>query len=395
MSLRPLSVLLAVWLGACGSSPPPPVAHVTLAAATPPHVTRAPSPIHVVIGGDVMPHRPRLDSVASITAALEPLAPLFRSADAAVVNYETATGDAPTNGPMSLVASPGWMRAVTGARITAFTLANNHACDLGPRGLEASIESAAALGVAGLGASEDDPWRSTVIAASNGKKLCAVAWTTFLNAKSCEAGGHLAIAKADRAGRLRVARAIAAAYQDGCDSVIAIAHGGEEYIAQTEGMMALAHAAADAGADAVIFHHPHIVSPLVVFQAEDGRRVPIFASLGNLVSNQGESWTPAYPPTQADRHVVYLNGWTRVGMIADLDIRLDQTPHVASFGYHLVFIDSDHVLDKSNPHPRIVARLLDPLADHTAIAKLSKDPQGPHQVFDDPCWLDRSPSPCH
>ena len=141
--------------------------------------------------------------------------------------------------------------------------------------------------------------------------------------RGCGDSPHLAIAKPTARDACARRKAVANAFHDGCDAVIAIVHGGEEYAPQTHAMMTLARAAAEAGADAVVFHHPHVVSPIVVYDTEDGRHVPIFASLGNLVSNQGESWTPDYPATQKDRHIVYLNGWTRLGMIADLQFRLD------------------------------------------------------------------------
>ena len=55
-----------------------------------------------------------------------------------------------------------------------------------------------------------------------------------------------------------------------------------------------------------------------VLATPDGRRVPIFESVGNLVSNQGESWKPAYLPVRKDRHVISLNAWTRLGVLAVL-----------------------------------------------------------------------------
>ena len=76
--------------------------------------------------------------------------------------------------------------------------------------------------------------------------------------------------------------------------------------------------AADAGADAVVVHHPHVPSPVRVYVARDGRKVPIFESVGNLVSNQGESYRASYPPVSPQR-LVSLNGWTRFGVIADLE----------------------------------------------------------------------------
>jgi 2',3'-cyclic-nucleotide 2'-phosphodiesterase (5'-nucleotidase family) len=286
------------------------------------------------------------------------------------------------------------MRAVRDDGVTALTLANNHSCDLGGRGLAASMRTAASLDLAAAGADSEQPWAARTLVARDGHRACVVAWTTFVNdhRPGCERSNHLAIAKPTREGRLRVAKAVADAITGGCDAVIAIFHGGQEYAPQTDAMRAMARAAAEAGADAVVIHHPHVVSPLEIATTEDGRRVPIFTSVGNLVSNQGESWTPAYPATQEDRHVVYLNGWTRLGMLADLELRLDpgaRRQHAVAWGYHLVFTDNDHVLDKSNPHPHIAARAVDATEDRAVIDKLARDERGPAAVFEDPCWIER------
>jgi len=386
--------MLGAWLGACTAAPahdPPRVAHVALAAAVP---VRAPDPprVRIVVGGDVIPHRPQLADPDSISRALAPLAPLFRSADAAIVNYETTTGDAARiAAPLSLAASPAWMRAIAADGATALTLANNHACDLGKSGLAASVHAAAALNVVALGASSEDPWTPQTIAERDGKRVCAIAWTTFVNDRrpGCASSGRLAIAKPNREGRARVAEAITEAFRS-CDALVAIVHGGQEYAPQTGAMMTLARAAADAGADVVVMHHPHVVSPIVVYGAADGRRVPIFSSLGNLATNQGESWTPSYPAVQRDRHIVYLNGWTRLGMLADFELRLGgDRQRAIAWGSHLVWLESDHVLDKSNPHPRMEARLLDAKTDARIVDKLSRDAAGP-RVFDDPCWIERT-----
>ncbi len=396
--MRLVWVALGLWLGGCTSAAPrqKSVAHSDVAAAVPQVVAPPPVHVRVIIGGDVIPHRPQLLEAESVSSALAPLAPLFHSADAAIVNYETSTGDIAhiDQTTLALAAKPAWMHAVVSANVTALTLANNHACDLGGRGLAASLDTANANAVTALGVDGTDPWAPKTLVSAGGRRVCAIAWTTFVNERkrpACADSGHLAIAKPDYDGRLRAAKAVANAFHEGCDAVIAIVHGGEEYAPQTPAMMTLARAGADAGADAVVMHHPHVVSPMVVHETEDGRRVPIFASLGNLVSNQGESWTPQYPATQKDRRIVYLNGWTRLGMLADLELRLDtRSPQkVVAFGSHLIFVESDHVLDKSNPHPRIVARPLDPDEDRAVIEKLSRDAAGPRAVFDDPCWIER------
>ena len=371
-------------------------AHPVIVAAAVPQVVAPPVvSVRVLLGGDVIPHRPQLVEPESVTSALEPLAALFRLADATVVNYETATGEVGAHvdpAMLALAAKPAWMRAVASSNVTALVLANNHACDLGAHGLAASIDTADAAGVTALGAGTGYGWEPKTIASKNGRRVCAVAWTTFVNEshRGCGDSPHLAIAKPDREGRLRAARAIANAFHEGCDAVVAIVHGGEEYQAQTHQMMNLARAVAEAGAIAVVMHHPHVVSPIVVYETEDGRKVPIYASVGNLVSNQGESWTPEYPATQKDRRVVYMNGWTRLGMIADLELSLGPRTTLASFGDHLVWVDNAHAHDKSNPHAPITARLLDPREDRAIIEKLSRDAAGPRAIFDDPYWIDRA-----
>ncbi|HSQ63352.1 MAG TPA: CapA family protein [Polyangiaceae bacterium] len=399
--MRYASTLFGFWLAACASAAPQKTPHASVAiAAAVPVIEMPPAPlpsyVRVLVGGDLLPHRPQLLSPESIGASLVPLSPLFRSADAVVANYETATGEISGIDPstLSLAATPAWMKAVRGDDVTAITLANNHACDLGGSGLSASIQTAGELGFAAMGAAREEPFAARTLAERDGHRVCGVAWTTFVNdhRPGCETTGRVAMAKPSREGRLRVAKAVADAIQGGCDAVIAIFHGGEEYAPQTRGMLAMARAAAEAGADAVVIHHPHVVSPLEVMTTEDGRHVPVFASVGNLVSNQGESWTPALPATQADRRIVYLNGWTRLGMLADLELRLDPQAgrqRVVAWGYHLVFTDNDHVLDKSNPHPRIEARVLDRDEDRAVVDKLARDAGGPRAVFDDPCWIER------
>src|SRR5690349_3386787 len=57
-------------LAPCGPPPPPPLER----------------PLRVLVGGDLLPHRPSLVTPAAIHAALAPLAPLFSKADAVVAN---------------------------------------------------------------------------------------------------------------------------------------------------------------------------------------------------------------------------------------------------------------------------------------------------------------------
>jgi capsule synthesis protein PGA_cap len=158
-----------------------------------------------------------------------------------------------------------------------------------------------------------------------------------------------------------------------------------------------ARRAAEAGADVVVIHHPHVPSPVDVVTTRDGRRVPVFDSVGNLVSNQGESWkAPDAPESQT--HLISLNAWTRLGVLADLQWTwsggpLEPHPRL-SWGYHLVWTENDHAAHREDPMPRIEVRPLDPSGDRALIDRLQTDERGPKRLFTDACWLDASHKRC-
>ena len=385
-------VAIALAMG-CSSAPHEhPLLAVALPTLTRPFAASAPNTVHMrlVVGGDLLAHRPQLVEPELIAQALAPLSPLFREADAAIANYEGATGNPAMFkvAARGLAAPTGWSAVLLSAGLRAVTVANNHACDLGKKGLLATVVTTEGAGLTAVGAGAT-PWAPRVVVERSGKRVCLVAWTTLSNERenNCMTSGLLAYAPADARGTARAQSAIAAA-KELCDATVAVFHGGEEYEVQTERILAMARAVAEAGAAAVVIHHPHVVSPMVVSTTRDGRRVPIFASVGNLVSNQGESWEPRLPARQLDPHTVYLNGWTRLGMLADLDFEFaERGPATTRFGYRLTWGDNDHFSTKDNPHPKIAVRLLGDETDESIVRKLLRDKSGPGSVFQDKCRL--------
>lgn len=358
-----------------GPPPPPPLAR----------------PLRVLVGGDLLPHRPSLTAPSAIAAALAPLGGLFAQADAVVANYESATGEPPEKSPrLAYAAPPGWLGVLPKAGIRAVTVANNHACDLGEPGLEATLEEAGKSGVVAIGGDMVDPWTPRTLVEANGKRICAVAWTTLSNSEgACARGRRMAVAPLTPAGKQRIDRALARA-RARCDATVAIFHGGAEYVSQTTQVIDQAAHAAEAGADAVVIHHPHVASPIVVHTTKDGRKVPLFASVGNLVTNQGESWKPPmFPVLPENRRLVCVNGWTRLGVLADLSFDFGEKRPRLDWGTHLVWIENEHADDRTVAVPKIEARLLEPEKDRAIVAKLSEDGRGPVALFSDPCWLER------
>ncbi len=64
----------------------------------------------------------------------------------------------------------------------------------------------------------------------------------------------------------------------------------------------IAHRAIDAGADAILGHHPHLLKGVEFYR---GR--PIFYSLGNFAIEQPHIWNPAIVRSASFRHLVSLN----------------------------------------------------------------------------------------
>ncbi|MBS2016588.1 MAG: CapA family protein [Deltaproteobacteria bacterium] len=384
----------------------------TVAVPNAPASASAPArPLRVIVGGDLLPHRPSLVTPAAIQGALAPLGPLFGQADGVIANYEAATGDVDAKTQRLAYAAPkGWLASLPRTGIKAVTVANNHSCDLGEPGLVATLDEAKQSGLVAIGGDDVDPWTPRVVATdeASGKRVCAIGWTTLSNSEgACSKGKHLAFAPLNGSGKGRIDCAFAKARAAKCDATIAIMHGGIEYVPQTTQVMDQAAHAAEAGADAVVVHHPHIASPVTVHGTKDGRNVPIFASIGNLVTNQGESWKPPmFPVLQENRRLVCVNGWTRLGVLADFTFAFDEksgdgrhadpptagrvmTHAKLDWGMHLLWITNEHAEDRSIAVPKIEARLLDPEKDKAVIAKLQEDERGPVALFSDPCWFER------
>ncbi len=364
-----------------------PAAHLSAPA---PAKVATPVSITVLVGGDVLPHRPMLDE-AGVEMALAPLSPIFKSADRTIVNYEAATGDPARARGMTYVAKPDWLGALSRSGIAAITGANNHACDAGLPGLRKTLEAAQGANLGVYGIDEADPWRPHTLVEKDGRRVCVVAWTTLVNTTSaCSRSYALATAPLDRTGLGRVATAIGRASRERCDATIAVFHGGDEYKQQNAAVLAMARQAAEAGAAAVVVHHPHVVSPVLEHETKDGRKVPIFPSVGNLVSNQGESYKPSMPPSYtANRRLVCVNGWTRLGMLARLALRFEENKGkpALTWGYHLLWGENEHADRRERLRPGIRVRLLDRERDREIVGRFSADMKGAPEVFRDPRWL--------
>lgn len=263
-------------------------AHPTELSVTAPH-DAAPPPrdrVVVVAGGDVELARATGKKLLA-DPSYDPLfgvAKVLSTGDVRFVNLESQLAETggvtmSSTNPLVFVGPPVGADALARAKITVVSTANNHAWDFGRRALLETIENLDRVGVkhAGTGKTLDDAERAVIVDVS-GFRVAFFAVTDIFNLGPLEkhpARDHLA-----RADEASLPRRIAELRRSGgADAVLVSYHGGDEYqdapLARTRSIV---RAAIDAGADAVLGHHTHVLQGI---EWRAGK--PILYSMGNLL----------------------------------------------------------------------------------------------------------------
>ncbi|HTN86184.1 MAG TPA: CapA family protein [Sorangium sp.] len=318
--MRPAPVLLAMCATAAqigcerpanvgaGLAPPPAVASAALPGASavapgasavvapvapaavpgaPAAVPGAPADaITLIAGGDVCLGK-ALGQELLRNPAHDPFAPvaaLFASADVRFINLENQLSDQGGETqhrlqPLVFTGPPAGADALARAGITVVSLANNHMWDYGKGAFLDTLGHLERAGVAYAGAGRTRMQAyAPVIVERRGFRVAVLAVTGIWNQGSLwQHPAREFVAAAERDGLAAAVRA--ARKQPGVDAVVVSYHGGTEYLdTPLPQARALASAAIDAGADAFLGHHPHVLQGI---ELRRGR--PIFYSLGNFI----------------------------------------------------------------------------------------------------------------
>jgi poly-gamma-glutamate capsule biosynthesis protein CapA/YwtB (metallophosphatase superfamily) len=222
------------------------------------------------------------------------LAPLLRRADHVVLNLETPLSarreNAVANKTYVHWADPEKsVAALKDLNVAAVSLANNHAADLGPAGLEDTFTALSEAGIAAFGAGEnaDSALRAHLAAPRLADRELPVAVIgAYVRNDSGErqrlyaADGRAGVAPLDvEAVAAEIAR-VRAARPDAF--VIAFPHWGGNYLGRTPDQVEIADALFAAGADLILGHGAHRLQEI---ERRDGRWA-VFG-LGNFVFNSG------------------------------------------------------------------------------------------------------------
>lgn len=251
--------------------------------------------VTVIAGGDVsfgrgrgqrLLREPDRDDFATVK-------PLLSAADLRFINLECTISDqnGETQSPIGqlvFTAPPPTAAALARANIDIVSLANNHQWDYGESAFLETLDrlDEAEVAYVGGGRTREEAYGPKVVE-HRGFKVAFVAVTAIWNQELDPHPGfdHVADAQRDTLVQsVKKARAIA-----DVDAVLVSHHGGYEYFDRPHpGQIELFEAAIEAGADAVIGHHPHVIQRVAFV----GDR-PALYSIGNLLMRMvtGKPWT--------------------------------------------------------------------------------------------------------
>jgi poly-gamma-glutamate capsule biosynthesis protein CapA/YwtB (metallophosphatase superfamily) len=204
---------------------------------------------------------------------------LFHTDDVSMVNLEcpiTSRGTKVSK-PYNFRMKPAFVEALPGAGIDIVNLANNHIFDYGKEGLFDTISYLDSAGVLHVGAGRDqEEARGPVVLSIKGRRIGFLGYY---------GGGEAPVAQGTRCGVAPRSLDViedeihALHVRNSVEYIVVTLHWGMEKAESPDAALeSFAHRVIDAGADAVIGHHPHVLQGI-----ERYKQGVIVYSLGNLV----------------------------------------------------------------------------------------------------------------
>lgn len=219
-----------------------------------------------------------------------PLTDLFVDQDLVIVNLEGPITENKSISAGSEIGSsknyiftfdPSVVQTIYDNNIRLVNLGNNHILNFGKQGLESTKKILADGGIGYFGNVGENDFISTM--EINNKKLAFINYNQFVKNNLAEILENIQNLKINN------------------NYVFVYAHWGNEYSQSSTNQQNLAHQFIEAGADAVIGSHPHVVQKSEIY---NGKK--IYYSLGNFIFDQ------------------YFSADTQKGLLVELTIKDDQ-----------------------------------------------------------------------
>lgn len=230
------------------------------------------------------------DGKYDFTPHLKNVQSLLKAADITIANQESLIGGT----EIGLSSYPSFNspyevgHALKESGIDLVTMANNHTLDRGEKAIQSAITHWNQLGVLYTGAflSEEDKKNIRTIK-KNGIIFSFLAYTYGTNGIETPKNKPYLV---NRIEESNIEQDIAKA-STVSDVVVVSLHFGKEYERMpNEEQKQLALKTANAGADIIIGHHPHVLQPMEWIERNDGKRAFVAYSLGNFFTGQNEEY---------------------------------------------------------------------------------------------------------
>ncbi|MDE7313043.1 MAG: CapA family protein [Eubacterium sp.] len=226
----------------------------------------------------------------------------LKRADLAIVNNEFPYSTRGTPAPdkqFTFRVDPAYVSLLTESGVDVVTLANNHVLDYGTEALADTFQTLKNAGIAYVGAGNSLKRAEKLITKkANGHTFGFLAASRVFPDVSWNVENQApGVLSAYDPSRLLAA---VKAARSKCDFLCVYVHWGIERNTTPEPYQTdMAHALIDAGADAVIGAHPHVLQGVEMYQGK-----PIFYSLGNFIFYQTIAQTAVAKLTVSSDHTV-------------------------------------------------------------------------------------------
>lgn len=306
-----------------------------------------PVSLEIICVGDIMIHEPQLASqydpqtgTYNYENNFQYVKKYIEQADLALGNFEGTFGGPPYRGYPAFSAPDELASALKNNGFDVVITANNHMVDRGHDGVLRTLEVLQKEGLSTSGSRQADTDPNYSISEAEGVKIGVVAYTYETSGSGPEVsinGSYISQETASKinsfsynrldADLVKIKDTVHQAREAGAQVILLYLHWGEEYqsVPNLWQEQIVNHAVNDMQVDVIFASHPHVLQKMEMVSSEMGnRKVPVFYSMGNFISNQ--------------RQETLQNRFTEQGMIARvnldieassgkiLDIRMDAIP---------------------------------------------------------------------
>lgn len=245
--------------------------------------------------GDIMAHMVQIQYAQNkgggdydFTDQFTYLKDFIEDSDIAIGNYETTTNpDLSYAGFPRFNAPAAYLRDLKDTGFDIVSTANNHSMDTELEGVLSTMDSAKEAGLDYVGSFKDKTER-ILYKEVKGIKFAFLAYTYGCNGRE-----NLVIPREEveniayLSDEEQIKKDIKRAKASGADFIVVYPHWGIEYQSMpNETQTRLGRNMIEWGADLVIGNHPHVVEPVELYEAKDGREGLIAYALGNFISYQ-------------------------------------------------------------------------------------------------------------